>query len=354
MTYSAPGGPRRDIFSSPLLHPPQTSTVDEARAEAERLKARPPMTHNDPREVAPLAPLAVVEVEEASESGLSPLRRLLEHEEARAVARRADDSESADRALGAVVVDLDGLLDAVSAHLRYAGRGKSRQLVKEAVPRLVAVFSLTDLPLGEVADSLDIDRAEVDTVLAALAAHGGLSPAERHGAVAGIEKLRERLREAEITRDHAALDRLIEVIVGIDLLVAVAASVAPMAALAAGESVVNEVVKAGIIALVTVALVAPTSRDSRVVDAHDALLTELAEAGGLARKPAYHGEHAVIRIKLHLRCGAARLASIPSVWADKQRYWDLLDEVTAALDQWRPDTLDHSLHQLRALTPPPR
>lgn len=70
-------------------------------------------------------------------------------------------------------------------------------------------------------------------MVGALARHGGLSPAERHDALKGIDRLRAQLREAELTKDHSLLDRLLRRIVKIAVLLGVVIGAAPLAALVA-------------------------------------------------------------------------------------------------------------------------
>jgi hypothetical protein len=49
---------------------------------------------------------------------------------------------------------------------------------------------------------------------------------------------------------------------------------------------------------------------------------------------------------------AVRVASIPVRWQDKWHYWDLLDDLTAALGQSTPDGLRIQLRKIAALPPP--
>ncbi|SFB40224.1 hypothetical protein SAMN05216266_11057 [Amycolatopsis marina] len=362
MSYFTPGPQRRDLFDDlRRKQAEETSVVARARQEAERLDARPAKPPEKP--VAGVVGDRRVRPEEmTSPAGPPALDHLLEHEETRAAARAVGDTRLAGRALREVVGDLDNLLTNAEAQLRLSARGRSRQTVKEAMPQLVAMSSLAALPLDEVADILDLPSENVDTVVASLVRHGGLSPGERHAALKGVEQLRTQLWQAEAAQDHGLLDRLLRFIVKIAVLVGVAVGAAPVAALAVGEPVIKEVVKAGIVALVAMTLqrTADAVRDRRpdpYVAAraeHAALLEELAAARCLDDQPAYEGEHTVVGIRLAVRCGTARIASITIDWKEKQQYWAVLDEITDAVGQHAPPALARLQRTLRALTPPSR
>lgn len=353
MSYSAPG-PRRDTHSSGK---PAPSVVEQARLEAERLAARqaPPPAVVSSRPPRP--------EEQSSAAGPPLLDHLIDQEQVRVVARAAGDTVLADRALGAVVRDLDVLLDAAAQQLRAQDEEQSDRAaqIRESLPQLLG--GLTAVPLVEVADLLDLPRASVDTVWESLASHGGVTPAERAAVLVGISDLRGQLQQAEMTRDHSLLDRLFGFVVKIAVLVGVAVAAAPLGALAVGESVVKEVVKAAVIGLVAVALqqASETVRDWRAARnpyavaqaAHLALIDELATARGLRQRQAYEGEHTVLRVRLEVRSCVARVSAIPLEWEDKQRYWAILDGITAVLDHSTPDELGPLRRQLIALNPPP-
>jgi hypothetical protein len=350
MSYSAPG-PRRDIHSSAK---PVPSVVEQARREAERLAAQqapPPPSAASSRPARP--------EEQSSAAGPPLLHDLIDQEQVRVGALAANDAVLADRALGAVVRDLDALLDAAAQHLRTQN-DRSAQ-IREGLPQVLG--GLTAVPLVEVADLLDLPPTSVETVWTLLAEHGGITRAERTATLAGISDLRGRLQQAEMTRDHSLLDRLFGFVVKIAVLVGVAVAAAPLGALAVGESVVKEVVKAAVIGLVAVALqqATETVRDWRLARnpytvaqaAHLALIDELATARGLRQRQAYEGEHTVLRVRLEIRSCVARVAAIPLEWVDKQRYWSILDGITAVLDHGKPDELGPLRRQLIALNPPP-
>ncbi|MEV6874506.1 hypothetical protein [Amycolatopsis sp. NPDC051128] len=286
---------------------------------------------------------------------------MIEHEQARTAARLANDRKLADDALRTVVGDLDILLGQAEAQLRLSDRGRARQTVKEAVPRFVAISSLAALPLAEVADILNLPATDVSTVTDSLIRHGGLSPAERHDALTGIELLRKQLRQVEITKDHSLLDRIIRFIVKVGVLLGIAAGSALPAALAVGDTIVKEVVKAAITALVALALqrtvrgVLAHGDDLRTTAraAHTALVDELSVITALCDTPAYEGEHTVLRVRLAVRCAIARIATTSVPWNRKQEYWAVLDEITRKLANDPPTTLLHLQRKVRAFTPPP-
>jgi len=347
MSYSMPGPQRRDIFTSSQPGKPKKSVTAEARQQADRLAARPPRDDKKFTVAAPRPPRPEEMV--AAASGPPALQHLFEHEEIRLAARTADDLRLADRALSEVVGDLNQLLDSAATHLRQSGRGRSRQQVKDAVPQLAAISGLAALPLGDVAALLGLPRGEADNVLAVLAKEGGISPAKRHYALEQIEQLRGQLRQVELTKNHSLLDRLIGFIVKIGLLAAIAVAAVPIGAVAVGESIVKEVVKAGITALIALALQQTAEgvrdhhreRDPETLTdkAHAALIDDLSAAQTLWKEPAYNGEHTVIQVRLAIRCCTMRAVSISLTWKDKQQYWRLLEEIPATLTRSSSDAL---------------
>jgi hypothetical protein len=331
--------------------------VSRAREEIQRISARRPKRGDDIVAVRPPRP-----EEQSAAAGPPDLDRLFAHEQTRSNARRANNAKLANRALIEVIGDLDHMLDIVAGQLRLAGRGRSRQQVKDAVSQLVATSRLAVLPLREMSDLLDIPHGEVDTVLAVLAKNGGISPPERQAALEQVERLRALLRQAASTKDHSLLDRLLDFIVEIVILVTIAIAATPLGTIAVGDSVIKEVIKAGLIALVAVALqnAIDSIRERRRARnpyvtaraAHAALVNELLIAEGLNKEPAYEGEHTVIKIRLMIRCCAARIASISLAWKDTQQYWSLLDEIEADADKQPPSTLASVRRKLQILTPP--
>ncbi|MFT7839218.1 hypothetical protein Q5530_24000 [Saccharothrix sp. BKS2] len=284
---------------------------------------------------------------------------LLHHEEERASARAAGNSALADSALVNVVRDLDTLLDSTENHLRRAGRGLSRAQVRRVAPQLAAMSAL---PLDDVAEFFGLPPHRVQDVLADLAQRGSLDPDVRARGLLQVQVLRDALHQVVVTRDHSLLDRLLAFVSRFVLLGVVALASAASGALAVDESVVKEVVKTAVVALVAAALQlgaeqvrSRRAEDARRVtarDAHEALLTELAIAGTLWQPPAYEGEHGVLRIRLAVRACVVRVATIPLDWPEKWVYWDVLDDVNAALHAPSPDGLALQLRRLTALPPP--
>ncbi|MER7113467.1 hypothetical protein ACWGPQ_04160 [Saccharomonospora azurea] len=356
MTYSVPGPGREEDFFR-LRRKDETSAVSQARQASEELFGAPPRENTGSVGSRPARP-----VETKTTAGPPVLDRLLRHEEARAAARAADDLRLADRALGEVVQDLDELLNYAATHLHQAGRGRSRQRVQEAVPQLAAMAGVAALPLGEVAEFLDLPRARVDEVLGTLARYGGITPAERHEALQQVEWLREQLGHVAATKNHSLLDRILAFVSKFAVFAVVTLTSAAAGAFAVGESALTEVVKAGVVALVAAALQLaavhaldqPGRRDPHTAarEAHTALLADLAEAHVLWEEPAYDAEHAVVRIRLGVRCCAARITSLVLAWQDKQRYWELLDQLTEALAVDSRTEVTVLTRRIAALSPP--
>ncbi|MET9224590.1 hypothetical protein [Lentzea sp. NPDC003310] len=352
MSYSTPF--RREDGASRRTRKADSSSVAEARAAAEQLT--PP----------PEADVVVTPAQRREENlaaGAPPvLELLLYHEEERAAARASGDVRLAASALAGVVRDLDELLDSAESHLRQTGRRRSRQLVKEAMPDLVAISAIAALPLAEIGEFLDLPPDRVDAVLASLKRHGGITTAQRHQALQQVTWLRGQLRQVEAAQDHSLLDRLLAFVSKFVLLATVALASAAAGAFAVGESALKEVVKTAVIALVAAALqmgadrlVAGRTEQSQrdtAQRAHDALLSELSAASALWQPPAYDGEHVVIRTRLAVRVCAVRVASIPLEWRDKWRYWDLLDDLGATLGEKEDDGFQVQLRRLAALRPP--
>lgn len=354
MSYSTPF--RREDGFHRKKRKEDSSLVAHARQAAEQLPTPP---EDDVVVSRPERP------EEKKISSAAPpvLELLLYHEEERAAARASGDVQLAANALMGVVRDLDALLDSAEHYLRHTGRGKSRRQVREAMPHLVAISALADLPLAEVAAFLDLPPDRVEAVLASLTAHGGIGPTQRQEALQQIRWLRGRLHQAAATQDHSLLDRLLAFVSRFVLLGAIALASAASGAIAVSESAIKEVIKTGVVALVAAALQmagdrALTERSKRskhnaARQAHAALLAELSTAGALWEEPAYDGEHVVVRTRLALRMCAVRVASIPLEWQDKWHYWDLLDDLAAALGEATADGLRIQTRRITALSPPP-
>lgn len=352
MSYSTPFS--RDDDSRRRRQVDQ-SLVAKARLEAGRLPAPPPLpdhvTHQQVRQDQQVA------------AASPPVLELLAyHEEERAAARAAGNVKLADRALIEVVHDLDVLLDSTEGYLSQKPARRARQRVRDAVPHLVAIDAVSAMPLREVAGFLGLPPDRVDAVIASLARHGGIDDADRKRALEQIRWLRDQLQQVEITRDHSLLDRVLRFVSRFVILGFITLTAAAAGAFSVSESVVKEVVKTAVIMLVGAALqlgadqvrVRRDQQDERDAarEAHAALLSDLAGASTLWQEPAFEGDHAVTRLRLATRMCAARVASIPLEWQDKWQYWDLLDEIAAALATDTPHVLAILMRQLKALTPP--
>lgn len=290
------------------------------------------------------------------------LELLLYHEEERAAARASGNAQLASNALVGVVRDLNVLLDSAESYLRQTGRRRSRQLVREAMPNLVAISAIAALPLTEIGEFLDLPPDRVKSVLASLNRHGGITAAQRHQALQQIRWLRGQLEQVHAAQDHSLLDRLLAFVSKFVLLGTVVLASAASGAFAVGESVIKEVIKTAVVALVAATLQMGTdrllaertgqSKRDTAQRAHDELLSELSAADALWKQPAYDGEHAVIRTRLAVRMCAVRVASIPLEWPEKWQYWDLLDDLTSSLGEQKPDGFQVQLRRIAALRPP--
>ena len=342
MSSFAPGPRREEWFKAPVERP--SGAPKETGDDGAVRPPRPDETH------------------QLSSAGPPALRTLFAHERKRSAARSADQMRLANAALRDVVGDLDVLLATAAAHLRESGHWRSRRRAKKVVPQLVTIAELNELPFDEVADFLGLPATEADSLLGRLTRQGGISREERQQALDQIEQLRVLLQEVEITRNHSLLDRLVGFIGKIALLVGIAVGSTPLGALAVGDSVMSEVIKTGVIALVAQALQHAvdtvrewqTEHDPYVVahEAHTALLSDLLAAQTLTKTPAYEGEHAVLRFKLEVRCARARVASLPLAWEDKTQYWLALDDIATALDHESATALPGLQRRLWSLTPP--
>ncbi|NKE60578.1 hypothetical protein FXN61_28840 [Lentzea sp. PSKA42] len=294
MSYSTPFG-RGEGFYRRKQKDDDISIVSDARRAAERL---PPARPDDEVVAQPQR-----QDDEAAATAPPVLELLLYHEEERAAARASGDVRLANSALVDVVRDLDVLLDSTESYLSQADGARSRQLVRDAVPHLVAISAVAAMPLTEVAEFLDLPPDRVETVLHALARHGDVDPDERQHALEQLQWLRGQLRQVEITNDHSLLDRVLAFVSKFVLLGFITLTSAAAGAFTVGESVVKEVIKTAVIALVAAALQMSadhvriqrdkSTQRSLAREAHAALLSDLSIAGILWEEPAYEGEHAI-------------------------------------------------------------
>ena len=284
----------------------------------------------------------------------SPLRRLLEHEEARSAALRRADRRAAKRAFAHVVADLDDLLDMVKAQLRLL-TGGDQAAVRDGVSAPGAADALADLPLRDVADLLGLPRDTAGRVLDRLRESGGLGGEDRRPVLRALDQLRLELRIVADDEDHSLLDRLVRVVVMLSGQVAVAATSWAAeddpANDAANDAVNSAVVRAAlaVLAALTLERAADLVREphetgdpsTQARAAHEALLRDLPDTDARPRT--------VTRAAVLIRVCAARTTLIPLEWTDKHTYWNLLDQITIATEH--AETLTGPRGELATLRP---
>jgi hypothetical protein len=286
----------------------------------------------------------------------SPLRRLLEHEEARSAALRRADRRAAKRAFAHVVADLDDLLDMVRAKLRLL-TGGDQAAVRDGVSAPGAADALAVLPLSDVADLLGLPRDTAGRVLERLRESGGLGGEDRRPVLRTLDEFRLELRIVADAEDHALLDRLVRVVVMLSGQVAVAVTATSWAAAddpvndAANDAVTDAVVRAAlaVLAALTLERAADLVREphetgdpsTQARAAHEALLRDLPDTDARPRT--------VTRAAVLIRVCAARITLIPLEWTDKHAYWDLLDRITTATEH--AETLTGPRGELATLRP---
>jgi len=265
----------------------------------------------------------------------SPLRRLLEHEEARSAALRRADRRAAKRAFADVVADLDDLLDTVKAQLRLL-TGGDQAAVRDGVSAPGAADALAALPLRDVADLLGLPRDTAGRVLDRLRESGGLGGEDRRPVLRALDKFRLELRIVADDTDHSMLDRLVRMVVMLSGQVAVAVTATSWAAedAAVDDAVDAAVVRAAlaVLAALTLERAADLVREphetgdpsTQARAAHEALLRDLPDTDARPRT--------VTRAAVLIRVYAARITLIPLEWTEKYAYWDLLDRITTATE----------------------
>ncbi len=278
----------------------------------------------------------------------SPLRRLLEHEEARSAALRRSDRRAAKRAFADVVADLDELLDMVKAQLRLL-TGGDQAAVRDGVSAPGAADALAVLPLGDVAQLLGLPRDTARRVLDRLRESGGLGGEDRRPVLRALDEFRLELRIVADDVDHSLLDRLVRVVVMLSGQVAVAVTATSWAA--EDEPVNSAVVRAALAVLAALTLERPADLvrephetgdpSTQARAAHEALLRDLPDTDTPPRT--------VTRAAVLLRVCAARITLIPLEWTDKHAYWDLLDRITTATEH--AETLTGPRGELATLHP---
>ena len=176
--------------------------------------------------------------------------------------------------------------------------------------------------------------------------------------------LRAKLRLTERTQDHSLLDRLVAIIIKIAQAVAIAVVATAAGTLATGGILFPaEVVNAGAIALVTIALQnAATAIRTRRSEHNPATATrkvlvglnsELANFISTPRTTsAYAYELPVGRIRLLVKAYKVQQALIENRWENKVMCWNVLDDLVWQLSR-RSDTnageLEQILRWLRAV-----
>jgi Bacterial regulatory proteins, crp family len=286
----------------------------------------------------------------------SPLRRLLEHEEARSAALRRADRRGAKRAFAQVVADLDDLLDMVKAQLRLL-IGGDQAAVRDGVSASGAADALSVLPLRDVADLLGLPRDTAGRVLDRLRESGGLGGEDRRPMLRALDQFRLELRIVADDQDHTLLDRLVQVVVMLSGQVAAAVTATSWAAEddpdndAINDAVDGAVVRAAlaVLAALTLEQAADLVREphqtgdpsTQARAAHEALLRDLPDTDARPRT--------ATRAAVLIRVCAARTTLIPLEWTDKHAYWDLLDRITTATEH--AETLTGPRDELATLQP---
>jgi hypothetical protein len=284
----------------------------------------------------------------------SPLRRLLEHEEARSAALRRADRRAAKRAFADVVADLDDMLDVVKAQLRLL-TGGDQASVRDGVSAPGAADALAVLPLRDVADLLGLPHNIAGRVLDRLRDSGGLGGEDRRPVLRALDEFRLELRIVADDKDHSQLAQVVRVAVMLSGQVAVAATSwadedDPVNN-AIDDAVDDAVVRAAlaVLAALTLERAADLVREphetgdpsTQARAAHEALLRDLPDIDARPRT--------VTQAAVLIRVWAARTTLIPLEWTDKHAYWDLLDRITTATEH--AETLTSLRGELATLRP---
>ena len=345
--------------------PRRRPTADMLMAAVERIVSkrygrhwrRPPAEEpaRDPGEAGPTADLhrSDLRLEAANEQRLAALS--------------AGDEQLARSALVAVADELDGVLDSVAERLRHDDIRRDRKRIKWVVTHDLAASTAAMLPLEDVADLLDLPRDHVQAALHVLRTKGAPDPTVRAHALAELHNLQAQLRTAKATNDHALLDILIPRVTKLIQALVIAMAATVTATLAVGEQLTDTiVVKAAIIALVTMALheTAASIRDRRAASnpytvTRDALADLIAELAHLTStsntKPAYPRQIPVSQIRILAKTYKVQKALINVRWKDKATCWNILGELAVHLNsspRIDEDELKTLLYKLRAITIP--
>lgn len=340
MSYSAPG-PRRDV----------SWVVRRVQPPVERSAS------------APRSPLEPQQAQSAG-TGSPTIDHLLRANEKRRAALRAEDEQLARAALFDVAADLGILLDSATMRVWQSGGKHARKKVKKIVKRDLAASVAAALPLAEIADLLELPGERVEVALRSLRAEGAMDSAAQDAALEQIRFLRAQLQLVVETQNHSLLDRLVAFIVNFAQALAIAAAAAAAGTLVVGGSPVpTEVIKALIIALVTMSLHGATKavREKRSARnpytvARETLADLSAELASFAstpgKRPAYALEQPILRIRLLVKTCKAQQALIEIQWEGKAICWDVLGELAGCLGQpsdGHAGELGQVLRKLRAV-----
>ncbi|MGH3848855.1 MAG: hypothetical protein ACRDRT_04000, partial [Pseudonocardiaceae bacterium] len=197
---------------------------------------------------------------QSTDTGEPPFDHLMWANEERLAALRAENEQLARSALREVVGDLDMLLDSATAHVWRSRNTRDRKQIKKIAKRNLAASTVAELPLGEIADLLDVPREQVEMALRSLRVQGALDAGTRDAALRQIRFLRAQLQLVEATEDHSLLDKLVAFIVKFAMALAIAVAATVTGTLAVGDRLVeNLVMNAAVVALVTMALQSATA-----------------------------------------------------------------------------------------------
>ena len=263
--------------------------------------------------------------------------------------------KAADDALVAVVRGLDDLLDLAAGWIQADEPRRSRK----SAAGTAASTPLAE-PFDEAADLLGIPADEVGEAVDLLGRPVRRSRADRRTALRAIKQLRVQLQQIEITSDHSRLSPLLGFIVRVVLVLGTAVGPQSGSALVTGEEHPDTVIQPAVGALVAFALERRTAaledawheRKPATVAAqtHKDLLDASADADALAG-PA-DDELTVLAFRVLVRSARAWVAcfQLDGTFAEKLQYWQVLDEITAAIRDRSADDLRTLHRRLEAST----
>lgn len=279
----------------------------------------------------------------------------------RLAALRAQDDQLARAALRSVVDDLSLLLDSATRQVMQSGGQHTRKQVKKLAKKNLATATAAELPLAELADLLNVPREQVEIALQSLRTDGGMDLASREAALRQIRQLRAQLQLVVAKDDHSLLDKLVKFIVKIAQALAIAAAAAAAGTLAVGgKSIPFEVVRALIIALITVALkdaAAAIDQHRATSDSHETARETLADVtaelasftSAAGTRSAYELERSILRIRLLVKTFKAQQALLEVEWDGKPICCEIL---SGLVTQTSSDELELALRKLRTVQNP--